>query len=56
MGFFLGKQSAINSNMSSVENNVNYEELSITVYEDKRCIECPTDDIIDQLQLLPSIS
>lgn len=34
----------------------NYEDLEITVYEDKRCTTCPTDEVIKQLKLLPSVS
>ncbi|MDD2870578.1 MAG: thioredoxin domain-containing protein [Candidatus Gracilibacteria bacterium] len=33
-----------------------YDKLSITVYEDKRCTNCPTNEVIDQLKLLPSIA
>ncbi len=35
---------------------ISYEKLSITVYDDKRCTNCPTQDVIDQLKLLPSIA
>ncbi len=41
----------INNNPAS-----SYEKLSITVYDDKRCTSCPTQEVIDQLRLLPSIS
>ncbi len=57
MGFFLGKS----SNSSPVADSTNtgtanYEELSITVIDDERCTSCPTDAIVDQLKLLPSIA
>ena len=38
------------------ENLGNYDDLSITVYEDKRCTNCPTDDVLNQLKGLPSLS
>lgn len=50
-----------NSSNSEVTNwvedntNNNYEELTITVYDDKRCTNCMTDEIINQLKQLPSI-
>lgn len=33
-----------------------YEKLSVTVIDDKRCTECQTDMLIEQLKLLPSVS
>jgi len=63
MWFFLGKNSATptvtnNSNGANIEVPVtwDYEELSIVVIDDKRCTNCPTDAILEQLQQLPSIS
>lgn len=40
----------------NITNDSVYDKLYITIYEDKRCTNCPTDDIIDQLKQLPSIS
>ena len=58
MGFFLGKSSnsnvANNTNTPAVQGD--YEELSITVYDDKRCTNCATEAIIEQLKLLPSVA
>lgn len=48
----------ISLNKINIEDNINvssYEKLSITVYDDKRCTNCPTQEVIDQLKLLPSI-
>ncbi|MDD2871494.1 MAG: thioredoxin domain-containing protein [Candidatus Gracilibacteria bacterium] len=62
MGFFLGKNSNsntgtnVNTNTGTGVQSGNYEDLSITVYEDKRCTSCPTNEVIDQLKLLPSIA
>jgi len=36
--------------------NGNYDNLDITVYEDKRCTNCPTDAVLKQLKLLPSVA
>lgn len=46
------------NNINLLKNNpvISYEKLSITVYDDKRCTNCPTQEVIDQLKLLPSIS
>ena len=57
MGFFLGKSSngnVANTNTPGVQQD--YEELSITVIDDKRCVNCPTTAIVDQLKQLPSIA
>ena len=58
MGFFLGKSSnssvVDNTDTSAVQQD--YEELSITVYDDARCANCSTSAIMDQLKQLPSIS
>jgi hypothetical protein len=57
MGFFLGKNSTGNtSNTNTTVVTGNYEDLSITVIDDKRCTNCPTDAILEQLQLLPSVA
>lgn len=62
MWFFLWKKSggeSTNTNTNTASWEVakwNYEDLSITVYEDKRCKNCPTDEVIKQLKLLPSVS
>ncbi len=62
MWFFLWKKSGgestnTNTNTASWEvTKWNYEKLDITVYEDKRCKDCPTDEVIKQLKLLPSVS
>jgi protein-disulfide isomerase len=64
MGFFLGKNT-VNSPSTNTTNtwaNTNvpvtgdYEELSIVVIDDKRCTDCPTDAILDQLKQLPSVA
>ena len=57
MGFFLGKNSAGNTTtVNTPAVTWNYDDLTITVIDDKRCTNCPTDAIIDQLKLLPSVS
>ena len=63
MGFFLWKNYNTNNTISTTwttwtgtDVQANYEKLSITVYEDKRCTTCPTNEVITQLKLLPSIS
>ena len=59
MGFFLGKSSNTDSNSTNengTQAETNYEELSIVVIDDARCTNCPTDAIIEQLQLLPSVA
>ncbi len=54
MGFFLGKNSASNSNPVVAWD---YQELTLTVIGDERCGEkCPTNAILDQLKQLPSVS
>lgn len=64
MGFFLWKYNNIawNTNIeeptvekTNIENNT-YETLSLTVIDDKRCVNCPTDAILEQLIQLPSVS
>lgn len=57
MWFFLGKNSATNNNASNTNTDVvvDYEDLTITVIDDKRCTNCPTDAVVDQLKLLPSV-
>lgn len=58
MWFFLGKKSwgeTTTNTTSTWVTQWNYEDLSITVYEDKRCKNCPTDEVIKQLKLLPSV-
>ena len=65
MGFFLGKNSSGTTETTNTPSNTNnqttgevtgdYEELSITVIGDKRCTNCPTDEILNQLQQLPSV-
>ena len=65
MGFFLWKNSAgvntsnINNNTTSTATNTvtgTYDNLAITVIDDKRCTNCPTDAILNQLKQLPSIA
>ena len=70
MGFFLWKKSWDNTNNVVVDDVVNidntnnsiddskieYEDLSIRIIEDKRCTNCPTDQIITELKKLPSIA
>ncbi len=63
MWFFLGKKSENTNYVNNPSTNntgsniwAKYEDLSIIVYEDKRCTNCPTDQVMEQLQLLPSIS
>jgi len=65
MGFFLWKSSGttVPTGNTNVNTNVdtdtsvpaNYEDLSIMVIDDKRCTNCPTEAILEQLQLLPSV-
>lgn len=55
MGFFLGKNSAgTNTNTSVISGN--YEDLSITIIGDERCTNCPTEAVLEQLKLLPSVA
>jgi protein-disulfide isomerase len=66
MGFFLWKNyNSSNTTTTNTSTNntttgtgvqANYEKVSIIVYEDKRCTNCHTNEIIDQLKLLPSLS
>ncbi|MFC1797704.1 DsbA family protein [Patescibacteria group bacterium] len=59
MGFFLGKNSAgnINTPTNTPAITGDYEDLSITIIDDVRCGEkCPTDAILEQLKLLPSVA
>lgn len=63
MWFFLWKKSGSETSNTTTTNTSswevakwNYEKLAITVYEDKRCKDCPTDEVIKQLKLLPSVS
>lgn len=66
MGFFLGKSSwtttSTSTNMTPTDINVvskinvDYEKLTLTIIDDKRCTNCPTDAIVQQLQQLPSIT
>jgi len=62
LGFFLWKNYNSDNTEKKVPNvtwtgvQANYEDLTITVYEDKRCTTCPTEEIINQLKLLPSIA
>lgn len=64
LGFFLGKSynnviintTGTNNNLSNGEENINYDELSILVIDDKRCTNCMTDALIGQLKMLPSIA
>lgn len=64
MWYFLGQKSVTpivstdpNNNIASTvtENDWTYEELTVTIYDDKRCTNCPTDLIVQNLQSLPSI-
>ena len=45
---------SINESNETVIKPVNYEKLSLTIYEDKRCTDCPTEEVITQLKQLPS--
>ncbi len=56
MGFFLGKSSSVNNISGTTEVPANYETVSLTVIDDKRCTDCPTDAIMEQLIQLPSLS
>lgn len=60
MWFFLWKKSSDDKTVTNTSSGAvtqwNYENLAITVYEDKRCTNCPTDEVIKQLKLLPSVS
>ena len=62
MGFFLWKSSGTPTPTDNTTVNTDtsvpadYEDLSIMVIDDKRCTNCPTDAILEQLQLLPSVS
>jgi hypothetical protein len=40
----------------TVINTIDYDKLILTVYDDKRCTNCPTDEVLNQLKLLPSLS
>lgn len=63
MWFFLGKKymdtnttTKTNWTGSTVQWTWSYDKLSIIVIDDKRCTNCPTDVILDQLKQLPSIA
>ena len=61
LAFFLGKNSNSNTNLitnnnTDITENANYDELSITVIDDKRCTNCMTDALVEQLKMLPSIA
>jgi hypothetical protein len=45
-----------NTNNSIDDSKIEYEDLSIRIIEDKRCTNCPTDQIITELKKLPSIA
>ena len=70
LGFFLWKKigsswgniaTKPNSTKNEVWNNItsswtNSEDITVTVYDDKRCTACQTEDIVKQLKLIPTLA
>lgn len=57
MGYLLWKDSSNETKTNETVVNWEYEKLTLTIIDDKRCwAECPTDDLIMQLKTLNSIS
>jgi len=62
LGFLLWKYSS-NQNNTTVNNNdttpevvnVNQEDIIMTVIDDKRCTDCPTAQILEQLKTVPAL-
>ncbi len=61
LAFFIGKNTsspkviteAVNTNSSWEISNTNFEPITITVIDDKRCKNCYTDEIVGQLKMIP---
>jgi len=52
----VGTDNGTSTGTTMGKTNGNYDNLDITVYEDKRCTNCPTDAVLKQLKLLPSVA